>query len=160
MVLFLDVSSAELLICRRFQVPIIFVTHSMGGLVFKKAFLDGSLDSHYGRIIDAVKAVIFLSTPHRGSNMAGLLNKILSTTPLISQKQYVTELMKNWPFIKAINEQFRHIAPKLQIFSFYETLKTSIGLTSTVNELPFFDIAFVLSCYRNSENLTVRLARS
>lgn len=122
-----------LLTYRDLQVPIIFVTHSMGGLVFKKAFLEGSLDKHYGRIIEAVKAVIFLSTPHRGSNMANFLSKILLTTPLNSRKQYVAELIKNGPFLKTINEQFRHSAPKLQIFSFYETLQTSIGLTSTVS---------------------------
>lgn len=129
---------SDLLSRRHFQVPIIFVTHSMGGLVFKKAFLEGLLDKHYGKIIEAVKAVIFLSTPHRGSNMASFLNKILLTTPLNSQKQYVAELMKNGPFLKTINEQFRHSAPKLQIFSFYETLQTSVGLTSTVSELNFF----------------------
>lgn len=110
----------------------------MGGLVFKKAFLEGSLDKHYRTIIQAVKAVLFLSTPHRGSEMASLLNKILLATPLSSQKQYVAELIKNGPFLQTINEQFRHSAPNLRIFSFYETLRTSVGLASTVNELFFF----------------------
>lgn len=84
--------------------------------MFEKAFLEASLDKHYERIIQATKAVLFLSTPHRGSDMAGLLNKILLVSPLSSQKQYVAELTKNGPFLRSINEQFRHSAPKLQIF--------------------------------------------
>lgn len=52
--------------------------------------------------------------------------------PSVSSKRYVSELAHQGPFLQAVNEQFRHSAPRLQIFSFYETLKTSIGLTSTV----------------------------
>lgn len=112
----------------------------MGGLVFKKTYLEGSLDHHYKTIIDAIRAVIFLATPHRGSDLAGFLNKVLNS--LSSPKQYVAELVKQGPFLNALNEQFRHVAPKLQVFSFYETLQTSIGFSSTVCPSPSF--GFVL----------------
>ncbi|KFZ05991.1 hypothetical protein V501_07831 [Pseudogymnoascus sp. VKM F-4519 (FW-2642)] len=108
--------------------PIIFVVHSMGGLVFKKAMMQGHNDDGFKGFISQVKAVLFLSTPHRGTNLAEILNRILSVSIFNhSPKRYVSELKQNSPFIEDINEEFRKHAPKLQIFSFYETLETAIG---------------------------------
>lgn len=45
-----------------------------------------------------------------------------------SSKQYVADLATNSLTLQKLNEQFRHIAPKLDIVSFYETQPTSIGL--------------------------------
>ncbi|KAJ9639626.1 hypothetical protein H2204_003696 [Knufia peltigerae] len=112
------------------SIPIIFVAHSMGGLVVKKAFILGQHDEHYRDLIQAISALVFLSTPHRGSNLAEALNKILSACILtLAPKEYVSELRINSPTLQEINEQFRNLAPKLSIVSFFETLKTSIGLS-------------------------------
>lgn len=108
--------------------PIIFVVHSMGGLVFKKAVMQGHNDDQFKDPISQVKAVLFLSTPHQGTNLAETLNRILSVSIFNhSPKRYVSELKRNSPFIEDINEEFRKYAPRLQIFSFYETLETAIG---------------------------------
>jgi hypothetical protein len=108
--------------------PIIFVVHSMGGLVFKKAMMQGHNDDEFKGLISQVEAVLFLSTPHRGTNLAETLNRILSVSIFNhSPKRYVSELKLNSPFIEDINEEFRKHAPRLQIFSFYETLETAIG---------------------------------
>lgn len=101
-----------------------------------QAFLDGQLDDRYAAIIDAVKAVLFLSTPHKGADLAGFLQKVLSTAPNSTPKQYVADLVKQGPFLRMVNEQFRHCAPNLQIFSFYETLQTPLGFTSAVRIKP------------------------
>ncbi|KAI2467412.1 hypothetical protein F4781DRAFT_311348 [Annulohypoxylon bovei var. microspora] len=106
--------------------PIIFVVHSMGGLVFKKAYLLGFLDENYKSIISSISAVIFLSTPHRGTNLAEILNNLLAIS-FQSSKNFISDLYKSSPAIEELNEQFRHLAPKLSIWSFYETLATSIG---------------------------------
>ena len=47
-------------------------------------------------------------------------------------KQYISELNKNSSFIEGLNEDFRNVAPKLRIFSFYETLETSVAYKSMV----------------------------
>ena len=108
--------------------PIIFVVHSMGGLVFKKAVMQGHNDDEFKGPISQVKAVLFLSTPHQGTNLAETLNRILSVSIFNhTPKQYISELKQNSPFIEDINEEFRKHAPRLQIFSFYETLETAIG---------------------------------
>lgn len=113
--------------------PIIVVAHSMGGLVFKRAFIQGSLNKEYQSIVKNIKAVLFLATPHRGTDLAEKLNRVLSSSIFgHSSKDYVTELTKNSVTIDELNESFRHHAADLRIFSFYETLATSIGPRSLI----------------------------
>jgi pimeloyl-ACP methyl ester carboxylesterase len=112
--------------------PIIFVAHSMGGLVAKKAYILGQNDVHYNDIIRSVRSMVFLSTPHRGTNLADTLNKVLSACVFaLSPKQYIAELKTNSPALQDINEQFRNLAKNLDIISFYETLETTIVASST-----------------------------
>lgn len=91
------------------------------------------MNDEYKDIVSKVKAVLFLSTPHRGTDLADILNKILSSSVFgHSPKDYVNELTKKSPTIDELNEQFRHHAAKLQIFSFYETLTTTVGPLKTL----------------------------
>ena len=108
------------------ETPLIFVTHSMGGLVAKKACLLGQNDEHYQALVRSISAIIFLSTPHRGSNLAEILNRVLVAS-FQSAREFITDLNKSSTALEEINEQFRHIAPRLSIWSFYETLPTMIG---------------------------------
>ncbi|KAI0151725.1 hypothetical protein GGR57DRAFT_171175 [Xylariaceae sp. FL1272] len=112
------------------NVPLIFVVHSMGGLIVKEAYMQGQHDPEYEAIIKAVCAITFIATPHRGTNLAQTLNRILDSTMLSNSKQYVADLVKNSPTLQKLNEQFRHVAPRLDIVSFYETQPTSIGIKS------------------------------
>ncbi|KAJ5834799.1 Cytochrome cd1-nitrite reductase-like C-terminal heme d1 [Penicillium robsamsonii] len=110
------------------QRPIIFIVHSMGGLVVKQAYILGQNDDQYSEIVSSISAILFLATPHRGSNLAEILNKILTVSLFNhSPKLYIAELRAGSQTVAALNEQFRHIAPNLDILSFYETLQTSIG---------------------------------
>ncbi|KAI9890123.1 MAG: hypothetical protein M1814_004404 [Vezdaea aestivalis] len=111
------------------QHPTIFVAHSLGGLVVKKAFILGSCDKQFKQIIDSIRAFVFMATPHRGSDFANLLNKGLTINPAGgSAKNYITELAKNSSSLQDINEQFRGLCGNVSLVSFYETLKTSLGL--------------------------------
>ncbi|KAI1762699.1 hypothetical protein GGR53DRAFT_402681 [Hypoxylon sp. FL1150] len=109
-------------------VPLIFVVHSMGGLIVKEAYMQGQNDPEYEAIIKAISAITFLATPHRGTHLAETLNRILQWTMITNLKQYISELAKNSFTLQKLNEQFRHIAPRLDIVSFYETQPTSITL--------------------------------
>ncbi|KAL8861621.1 MAG: hypothetical protein Q9178_002146 [Gyalolechia marmorata] len=106
--------------------PLIFVSHSMGGLLAKKACLLGQNDEHYKALVRSIYGIIFLSTPHRGSNLAEILNRILIVS-FQSTRNFIKELKRSSTALEEINEQFRHIAPRLSIWSFYETLPTAIG---------------------------------
>lgn len=94
----------------------------------KKAYIQGQNDPEYKAIVKAISAVIFLATPHRGTNLAQTLNRILQSTFTTNPKQYIAELAKNSFALQKLNEQFRHIAPRLDIVSFYETQPTPIGI--------------------------------
>lgn len=89
-------------------------------------------------IIKAVSAITFLATPHRGTNLAMTLNRILQSTVVSNTKQYISDLARNSFQLQKLNEQFRHIAPSLDIISFYETQPTTIGLkvTRVVSQFP------------------------
>ncbi|KAK7962794.1 WD domain- G-beta repeat containing protein [Apiospora aurea] len=107
--------------------PIIFVVHSMGGLVVKKAYILGKTDSQYTDMITRICAIVFLATPHKGSQLAQTLNNILKAAPGGGSKAFVADLEKNSGALQDINEHFRHICGDLELVSFYETMKTSIG---------------------------------
>lgn len=53
--------------------PLIFVAHSLGGLVCKKAILlsRNNPDDHLRGVFNCTKGIIFMGTPHKGSWMAG-----------------------------------------------------------------------------------------
>lgn len=56
--------------------PIIFVGHSLGGIVAKKMIWDAHTGNlpEYDPIARQIKGVVFLATPHAGSDQATLLN--------------------------------------------------------------------------------------
>jgi hypothetical protein len=97
-------------------------------LTILKAYMQGQNDPGYELIIKAISAITFLATPHRGTNLADILNRILQSTVITNSKQYISELAKGSFTLQKLNEQFRHIAPRLDIVSFYETQPSSIGL--------------------------------
>ncbi|KAI3394446.1 hypothetical protein diail_2696 [Diaporthe ilicicola] len=109
-------------------VPLIFVAHSMGGLIIKEAYMQGQHDPEYENIVKSICAITFLATPHRGTQLAQTLNRILQSSMVTNSKQYVADLASNSLTLQKLNEQFRHIAPRLDIVSFYETQPTAIGL--------------------------------
>ncbi|KAG6997629.1 hypothetical protein G7Y79_00039g075910 [Physcia stellaris] len=110
------------------QRPIIFIAHSMGGLVVKQAYTIGKGDPLFFGMISSISAMVFLATPHRGSNLADILNRLLAASIFRhSPKMYISELEIGSQTIEALNDQFRHFAPSLRLFSFYETLPTAVG---------------------------------
>ena len=70
--------------------------------------------------------MIFLATPHRGSDYGSTLSKIIAASPFHSEKKFVEDLKRNSYALQAINEQFRHNVKDLKIASFIENLGTPI----------------------------------
>ncbi|KAK2788180.1 hypothetical protein FQN53_004065 [Emmonsiellopsis sp. PD_33] len=107
--------------------PLIFVVHSMGGLVVKKAYIIGKTDDQYSTMMSQTYGIVFLGTPHRGSNLAHILDNILRSSPTVSTKVYVSELEKGSTSLDDINEQFRNVCGGLELVSFHETLKATLA---------------------------------
>lgn len=56
--------------------PIIFVCHSLGGIVFKQALIRAHESREFLQLRKFIRGVIFFGTPHRGSEMAGLAHTL------------------------------------------------------------------------------------
>lgn len=112
---------------------IVFICHSMGGLVVKKACILGKYDNEYASLISRIYGIVFLATPHRGAQYAKMLNNILATSPLgPPPKTYLAELDTRSGTLQDINEQFRKVCDTLALVSFFETLKTNFGVTKKI----------------------------
>ncbi|KAH1636019.1 hypothetical protein KXW31_002675 [Aspergillus fumigatus] len=106
--------------------PIIFISHSMGGLVVKKAFLLAKQNATDRYLVKRIRAMYFLATPHRGSDSAKLLSNILNIA--YSSRAYVSDLKRGSDAINLINDEFRRHSENIDLWSFYETQKFSIGV--------------------------------
>ena len=105
---------------RRAGTRIILVGHSMGGCVAKKAYILARQDPGARDFAERFHSIIFLATPHRGSDMASLLQNLLSVT--LSRRPFVQDLKPNSAALAEINSTFRHYAKDLRLWSFYETV--------------------------------------
>ncbi|KAI0199392.1 hypothetical protein F4808DRAFT_432983 [Astrocystis sublimbata] len=112
--------------------PIILIGHSMGGLVIKKVYILAQQDPRDHLLASRIQCMFFLATPHRGSESARLLNNILRASTVLSPRQYIVDIFKGSPSLQVINDDFRGFADRLQLWSFYETLKTRTTPTSSV----------------------------
>lgn len=98
----------------------------MGGLVIKKAYLLARQFPELESIAERVRAIFFLATPHRGSDLATLLTRILHVTQ--GSRPFVQDLHRNSLATQSINDEFPRHCQNLQLFSFYETLPTNYGV--------------------------------
>ncbi len=76
--------------------------------------------------------MFFLATPHRGSNYAAVLNNILTVSGVMSSRHYITDLTTGSTSTELINHDFGTYANDLQIFSFYETLRMNLGISTAL----------------------------
>jgi hypothetical protein len=105
--------------------PIIFVAHSLGGLIVKKAMAISNNNVHLRHILWAVKGVIFLATPHLGSRMANVAYvayKALHFPTDREADQLIKALKLRSPELSIIGKEFGQIADlrNLSISSIYE----------------------------------------
>ncbi|KAH6684471.1 NACHT and WD domain protein [Halenospora varia] len=115
--------------------PIILIAHSMGGLVIKKAYILAQQDVIHPQLAKRIRCMFFLATPHRGSDYASVLNTVLAVSGIFgisSSREYINDITKGSTSAQLINEEFGRHAKDLQIYSFYETLPTRLGLSSSM----------------------------
>ncbi|KAE8837006.1 hypothetical protein PTNB73_07910 [Pyrenophora teres f. teres] len=133
--------------------PIVLVAHSMGGIVVKKVLILAKQDPYYHDLADRIHSMFFLATPHRGSDSAHLLGVVLQASGLHGNKSYVENLVPNSEAIHTINDQFRHVNQNIQLWSFFETMTTTIGLIvekdSAILGLPNERIQLMNADHRN-----------
>lgn len=100
--------------------PLIFVTHSLGGLLVKQMLCSAQNFKDKQEIIDSTKGIVFLATPHTGSNLANLIDNIGTLT---QTNVNVEELKEHAPQLRQLNEWYRQKVNDLRIKTkvYYET---------------------------------------
>ncbi|RYP35688.1 hypothetical protein DL767_003709 [Monosporascus sp. MG133] len=109
---------------------IVLVGHSMGGCVAKKAYIIARQDPTCRGLAERFHSMFFLGTPHRGSDLAAVLESMLLVA--WGKKPFVTDLTPNSAALTELNDTFRHFAPELRLWSFYETLPVKVKVMNRI----------------------------
>ncbi len=104
--------------------PVLFISHSMGGLLAKELLRqasDFSDDPKWGAIVDQTKGIVFLSTPHTGSGIATFVEKLPAV--LLRPSVSIDGLKAHDPALRSLNQWYRANAGKLGIATqvYFET---------------------------------------
>ncbi|CAN1273930.1 Protein SERAC1 [Linum perenne] len=104
--------------------PVVFVTHSMGGLVVKQ-ILHKAKTENINNLVNNTVGIVFYSCPHFGSKLADMpwrMGLVLRPAPSIG------ELRSGSPWLVELNDFLRQREKKklLQVLSFCETKVTPI----------------------------------
>ncbi|EFY94038.2 hypothetical protein MAA_10501 [Metarhizium robertsii ARSEF 23] len=113
--------------------PIVFVGHSLGGIVIKQALFQARIEQRYSSISKSTIGIIFLGTPHRGSEKAAygkLLATLAATVMNRPPPRLLNALQTNSSELMRLTTDFRFQLPRYEVFSFYET--KPVGKLSTL----------------------------
>ncbi|XP_066229026.1 protein SERAC1 isoform X1 [Saccopteryx leptura] len=115
--------------------PMIWVSHSMGGLLVKKMLLEASQKPEMSTVVNNTRGMIFYSVPHHGSRLA---EYSVNIRYLLFPSLEVKELSKDSPALKALQDDFLEFAKDkhFQVLNFVETLPTCIGSMIKLHVVP------------------------
>lgn len=115
------------------QRPLVFICHSLGGLLIKQALRHArdSKSAAIRAICDQAKLVVFLSTPHSGADMASWMKHIGT---LLRATVSVEELEAHHPRLRELNVWYRDHVGDLGIKTFVYCEKLPTQGILVVNE--------------------------
>lgn len=116
--------------------PIIWIGHSMGGLIAKSVIVQAieSADPNVRRLAENTGGILFMGTPHRGSAIAKMKQHVQM---LVSPTIEVMELVENGNALLTLHEkfvQFMNVRPRVKIVSVAEGLP----MVLSTFKLPFY----------------------
>lgn len=103
---------------------IVFVAHSLGGLVVKQALVEAKKNKRYDPIRTATHGIAFFATPHRGGNLASLgkiLSDIVNKSTRNPPSKLIEALQEGSEFLDRLDANFRHQLEDYSFVSFFET---------------------------------------
>ncbi|RFU28118.1 hypothetical protein B7463_g8228, partial [Scytalidium lignicola] len=121
--------------------PIIFICHSLGGIIVKRALAYSasrvsSKIAHLQSIYTCTFAVLFFATPHNGTSKARLLGSLQKLASILIPKGAVqvessllAALEEESETLQNISDQFAPLMPNFRIFFFWEQEKTDLKYT-------------------------------
>ncbi|KAK1521436.1 hypothetical protein CPAR01_14959 [Colletotrichum paranaense] len=119
--------------------PIIFVCHSLGGLVCQAALARAHTREHLKEVLEATRGILFLGTPHHGSALAVWAERLGKSVGVLKQTntEILGVLRPESEVLAEIQDNFHNITQPqtkagvgtIQITCFYEELPLpGIGL--------------------------------
>ncbi|KAI8633498.1 hypothetical protein F5Y19DRAFT_413884 [Xylariaceae sp. FL1651] len=105
--------------------PLIFICHSLGGIVVKRALVHAKSDTTYEDIWKSTYGIVFFGTPHNGADSAKIGNVVAKITRSILQRPgntFIKALTRDSSVLNTITDDFRQLLEDFQIISFWETL--------------------------------------
>ncbi|ORY14148.1 ribonuclease-like protein p/mrp subunit [Clohesyomyces aquaticus] len=123
------------------QRPIIFICHSLGGIIVKRALAysasrTSKLVQHYHSIYVSTYGILFLGTPHNGSNKASLasvgsrmINALTPSKIADTNSQLADALLEGSEVLQNITDMFVPLMKNFRVYFFWEQLKTDLGAT-------------------------------
>ena len=113
--------------------PLVIICHSLGGLLVKQIMrnCDGSLDKHHQALIENVRGVVFLATPHDGSVGSDLVKHF----PILNNSQIVQAMQSDDAGLRDLKQWFSKAAYDRSVLvkAYFET-KPMIGSTLLVGQ--------------------------
>ncbi|EJT74178.1 hypothetical protein GGTG_08023 [Gaeumannomyces tritici R3-111a-1] len=135
--------------------PIVFVGHSLGGIVIKQALRMARNEPRLVAVADNTKGIVFFGTPHRGTDAASwgeLAAKLKSASYGTRPRSPFFKLLRsNSNDLMNLSEDFRPIAQNYALVSFVEqNIISKLGFNrvvvakhSAVMEMPHEEQAFI-----------------
>ncbi|KAK0742615.1 hypothetical protein B0T18DRAFT_167385 [Schizothecium vesticola] len=115
--------------------PLIFIAHSLGGLLVKQCLVKAKMDANFATLFSAVKGLVFFGVPHLGGKdkllflgrVAQSALELMSGSASLSKKdesEFLDAITGGSPSSDTLTELFRGINSHCPIVSFYENKPT------------------------------------
>ncbi|KAL4883232.1 hypothetical protein BJY04DRAFT_185084 [Aspergillus karnatakaensis] len=125
----LDIERQESMAAR--APKIIWICHSLGGLVVKQALLNAHEDRKYTSIRTDTSGLVFFGTPHRGAKGAELGKIAANVAKFISKGHAKNDLLQsleeNSLFTRQMSARFKQQLEDYQVVSFIEGKEVFLG---------------------------------
>ncbi|KAJ5972954.1 uncharacterized protein N7479_002872 [Penicillium vulpinum] len=145
--------------CNASSRPLIFVTHSLGGLVCKLAINLSRVhpDTHLRELFTSLKGILFMGTPHKGSWMADWTKISVSALGIVkSTNQLIKVLETKSELLNSVQLDFMNMlrgCDNIKVTCFYEELPLSIGRKVVCTESATLDGYNSISIHANHSDM-------
>ncbi|KAL3417461.1 NB-ARC domain-containing protein [Phlyctema vagabunda] len=110
---------------------IVFVGHSLGGLVIKQALFNAHQNPQYTKLRTATYGLVFFGCPHHGAKGVELGNVAAKVAKFVSNGSASNELLDclkhNSFFTREMSENFKYQLEQYMVVSFFETKPMQLG---------------------------------
>ncbi|CAJ2500091.1 Uu.00g029440.m01.CDS01 [Anthostomella pinea] len=120
--------------------PIIFLCHSLGGIIVKRALVysahrTGRMVEHLHSIYTSTYGIMFFGTPHQGSASASLgmaaqrmIEALVPSKLIDTNGQLLSALREGSEVLQDITDNFTPLIQRFRVYFFWEQEKTDFGV--------------------------------